>query len=91
MSLRRLFCIPRLATPLAHPSDPTDPTDPSDSPETSDPFKSLICPKTYPRLRHAAIRSIYSSGHNTLSANVEIGVPTWQVPARESFPSHENA
>jgi hypothetical protein len=48
MSLRSLFCIPRLATPLAHPSDPTDPTDPSDSPETSDPFKSLICPKTYP-------------------------------------------
>ena len=35
--------------PLPHPSDPTDPTDPTDSPETTDPFKSLIYPKTNPR------------------------------------------
>jgi hypothetical protein len=26
----------------------SEPTDPTDSPETSDPFKSLICLKTYP-------------------------------------------
>ena len=72
-------------TPLPHPSDPTDPTDPSDSPETTDPFRSLICPKIYPR-RHAATRSITSPDYHTLSANVEIGVPRSDSQRLSGFP-----
>jgi hypothetical protein len=76
----------------------SEPTDPSDSPERSDPFKSLICLKTYPRRQpmgtlafpgcatqshHAATKSIYFRGHYTLSANVEIGVPRCATQSRQ--------